>query len=583
MDFNHYYSSKIQDSLRKVIQMRRFLFSFVLICLVTPLLAFANDLSKEELREDFDFFWRSYEEAYVFWELKGKDYGVDWQQMRQEYTPTLEQCQTKKDLLRLITEMQTRLHDGHCGNEGMTSIGPLALVRGLAFTPTAGREICVKVVMPNSPPALEGVERGDKVLIWDGKPIASLARRARSLIGASSEGQFWSIFAQLLNVHHPYLGEADEKCVCSFEKPDGTVIEAEFDWNVIDPSGGKAGPSISEIIELDAEGPLPMKAMIFEGLNVAYIKVESFMKQEFPKEQLDRVFSAIKDTKALILDLRNNGGGVGPWGVLLANYMIEEGADEAYMDRKYSRTFFRSILANAPAAQVEAIFKNPSYMKMILGKLGIEMTVDQVREHFVDGEYVPFYHRTPLAEMVPQDLSPGVEAYDKEIYALCNGGCYSTTDICLKLLKEFNRAKLIGSPNGAGSGSPIPMLLPNCKVNVMVPHARAFPPSGEMIEGRPLDPDVIVETTQEDLVTGRDPHLITALRLIQEESVLENDIIRKGSSRFRARLAPAFLDAKTLMDTRGSKIPEDLAALIPAAVREARLKTLPKIDLEDLN
>ncbi len=554
-------------------------FLFIFILLITPMMALAAEPTAEQLREDFDFFWNSYKEAYVFWQLKAEDFGVDWDLMRQEYEATLAQVKTKRELLRLITEMQTKLKDGHCGNEGMTACGPIALIRGIAFTPTAGNKIHVSAVAPGTLISDTGVETGDELLTWKGKPVATLARQARTLVGASSEGQFWSIFAQLLHVHHPYLGEPDEKCVCSFKKPNGTVIDAELPWEYINPAGGKAGPSLAQVIAIDSEGPLPMKAMIFEDLNIGYISVKSFMKPEFPKGQLDKVFGAVKDTDALILDLRGNGGGVGPWGVLLANYMVSEGPDGAYMERKYSRTFFRAILAQMPPEQLEAMLGNPQYLKMILDKLGIQMTQQEVQDLFVDGEYKPFYHTSLLKDMVPQDLSPGVEPYLKPVYALTDGGCYSTTDICLKLMKEFDRVTIVGTPNGAGSGSPIPITLPNCKVKVMVPHARAYPPSGEMIEGRPLTPDHIVEVTQEDLVKGVDRHIVTALALAGREMG-----ILGGPSKF----APAAVEinhndlaTKTVVDTTGqSKIPEELRALIPVSVQEAYINKLPTIDVE---
>ena len=551
-------------------------FILSLIILLTPALSFGAPLTTEQLREDFEQFWSSYKEAYVFWELKGEDYGVDWDQLRQEYEPTLAKVTNKKELLRLITEMQTRLHDGHCGNEGMTAVGPIALIRGVAFVETTGHKIHVRAVAPGSVIAAEGVETGDELLVWKGQPVQKLARQARSLFGASSEGQFWSLFAQLLHVHHPFLGEPDEKCVCSFKKPDGTIINAELPWEFINPAGGKAGPSLAQVIQIDAEGPLPMKAMIFQDMNVAYVSLQSFMKPEFPKEQLDKIFSAIKDTDALILDLRGNGGGVGPWGVLLANYMVEEGPNDAYMERLYSKTFFRAILAQMPPAQIDAMLANPQYIKMILDKMGIDVTLEEVQSHFVDGQYKPFYHSTKLSEMVPQDLTPGVAPYLKPVYALTNGGCFSTTDICLKLLKEFNRVTIVGTPNGAGSGSPIPITLPNSKVKVMVPHARAYPPSGEMIEGRPLTPDHIVEVTQEDLIKGVDRHIVTALAIAGREIG-----ILGGPSKFSpaaVELNHHDLATQIVVDTTGnSKIPEELRALIPVSVQEAYVNKLPVI------
>jgi len=550
--------------------MRRLTGLLILILCLAPL-ARAAEPTAAQLREDFEFFWNSYREAYVFFELKGQEYGVDWQQLRQEYEPTLAQCSTKADLVRLITEMQTRLHDGHCQNEGLTALGPISLVRGIAFTAGAGGKVLVRGLAAEGPLVDAGVARGDEVLTWAGQPVATLARRSRSLLAASSEGQFWAMFTMMMHVYNPLLGTPPATCSCSFRKADGTVAELELPWTVIDPTAtDKAGPSLAKIIELDAEGPLPIKAMLFEDLNIGYMSVESFMKTDYPKDQLDKVMGALKDTDALILDLRSNGGGVGPWGVLLANYFVDEGPDGAYMERLYSRTFFKAILGQVPPDQLEAIFHDPTTMRMLFGKLGISLTGAEMQSHFENGEYVPFYHSGTLKDMVPQDLQPGIPAYTKPVFALTNGGCFSTTDICLQLLKEFNRIKIVGTPNGAGSGSPIPCVLPNCKVKVMVPHARAYPPSGDMIEGHPIQPDVVVETTGEDLAQGVDRPLITALGMAARAIGL----IDPAGSKFGGApdILPTELATRTLVDIQGSRIPAELQALIPSSVREAQLQ-----------
>ncbi len=196
--------------------------------------------------------------------------------------------------------------------------------------------------------------------------------------------------------------------------------------------------------------------------------------------------------------------------------------------------------------------------------MGVDMTDSQMSEHFEDGHYVPFYVTMPLSKQ-----KPGIPAYKKPVYALTNGGCYSTTDICLTILDEYKRIIVIGSPNGAGSGSPIPMVLPNAKVKVMVPHARAYPPSGRMIEGRPLEPAVLVEVTQEDLVAGIDRHLATALEMAAEKTGLVTGITRSATTELS--LNPSELDTTEVMDTTGSIISEELRILIPDSVREAYL------------
>jgi C-terminal processing protease CtpA/Prc len=493
-------------------------------------------MSSEQIEDDFDYFFNSCKEAYVFWDLKAKDHGVDWDKLRAEYEPTLLQCKSKRDLLRLVNEMQTRLHDGHCANEGVVACGPISLVR-VSFVHGEGNRLFISSLKDDSPLAKGGANVGDELLAFGGKNLPSLVKQGRTLFGASSEGQFWSLLSRNIHVWHPYLGEPPEACVVKLKKPDGSILELEVPWELVNREMALNDENFVErIIELDAEGPLPMEARIYDDGNIGYIKVKSFMKMSNPREQLDKVFSAVADTKGLIIDVRNNGGGIGAWGVLLASYVVpfekasstfEEVSskravpNDAWMDILYSKTLIRMSYAQAPEDYVDSAFGNPILMTRLLNGMGVDITQTQMAEHFKTGSYKPFYKRNPISSSIP-----GIPYYKNPVVVLTNGGSYSTTDIFIKILKELKRIKIIGTPNGAGSGSPIPLRMKNSRVNVMVPHAKAFPHTGAMIEGRPVEVDQKVEITQRSLVAGIDIHVEAALSMLNGKSMLNE----KGKS-----------------------------------------------------
>ena len=101
--------------------MRRFLgLALILALFCQPLSLMA--MPQEQILEDFETFWKSYKEAYVFFDLKKEKYGVDWDELHAAYRPRAEQCTSKAELIRIVTEMQCRLHDGHCGNMGLSML-----------------------------------------------------------------------------------------------------------------------------------------------------------------------------------------------------------------------------------------------------------------------------------------------------------------------------------------------------------------------------------------------------------------------------------------------------------------------------
>ncbi|MEE2923517.1 MAG: S41 family peptidase [bacterium] len=519
-------------------------------------------ISVEERVEDFEQFWQTYEDAYVFFDLKKEDHGVDWSALKDEFLERVRNSKSDLDLYAAVTEAQTLLRDGHCYNSSFAKIRETERIyfQRIGLKLVDGRKIAVSKVPEEGPFADAGIKVGDELLKFDGKTIRQLAKEARKYSAASSESQFWKVFSSQLYINNPLKGKPKAKSSqLVFRNSSGELIEVDADWNSVDPTGPQnevtdgwiddaKGVQLSEFDQKKIEGPLPIDVAVYEGdsYKISYIKIESWMKTEDPIEQFEEVFQAIADTDGLVLDLRGNGGGVGPWGVLFTNYLLEKDADQksikarlskfmkifsretnldeddgskqpndSWFERKLSKTFFRAAYPQLDEPTLEQIFSEPEFMKAVLKKaFGLKVSVDELKKYFKDGQFQDFYVNLSLNDRLNK-----IKPYTNPVYVLTDGGCYSTTDICMTILAEFKRIRLIGTPNGAGSGSPIPFVLKNSGLQVYVPHARAFPPYGTMIEGRPLQPDLVLTQTKEDLIKGKDTVLTEAVRQLYEEIV----------------------------------------------------------------
>jgi len=520
------------------------------------------ELTVEQRIEDFESFWQSYKDAYVFFELKKQDYGVDWDTIKDEYINRLKNSTSDRELYAAVTEAQTLLRDGHCYNGSFAKIRETERIyfQRIGLSLVEGNKIVVSKVVDGSAFAEAGVKTGYELVKFDGKTIRQMAKEARKFNAASSESQFWAIFSGQLYIHNPLKGKPkSSKAEMVFRDLDGQLVTVNSKWGSAEPTGPQAangwinddsGVSLNEADKKRISGPLPIEVRIFKERNIGYVKIDSWMKTEDPIEQFEQVFDAIKDTEGLILDVRGNGGGVGPWGILFSNYMIEKDSDkkkksswlskvkdffkrskkadepaagnstdkvpnDTWFERKLSKVFFRAAFPQLDEPTLHQIFTQPELMQMVLKKaFGMEVSQEELAKYFKDGEFEAFYVNLALNDRLNK-----IKPYTKPVYALTDGGCYSTTDICLTILDEFKRIKIVGTPNGAGSGSPIPFVLPNSGLQVYVPHARAYPPYGTMIEGRPLQPTTVISQTKEDLIKGKDTVLTEAVRQLVQELV----------------------------------------------------------------
>lgn len=102
------------------------------------------------------------------------------------------------------------------------------------------------------------------------------------------------------------------------------------------------------------------------------------------------------------------------------------------------------------------------------------------------------------------------------LVVLIDGGTASASEIVAGALKDRGRASLIGSKTfGKGSVQLVFDLSDGSSVHVT--SARWLTPNRHQIDQSGLEPDVLVEVTQEDIDNGRDPVLEHAIKFLQEQ------------------------------------------------------------------
>jgi len=135
-----------------------------------------------------------------------------------------------------------------------------------------------------------------------------------------------------------------------------------------------------------------------------------------------------------------------------------------------------------------------------------------IASQFVDGVVVSEKHR----DGGQQDFSAEATgaARDMPLVVLVNGGTASASEIVSGALQDRGRAVLVGQKTyGKGSVQNVVPLSDGSSIHVTV--AEWLTPKGRQITGKGLEPDVVVELTQDDVANGRDPQLdraVTAFR-----------------------------------------------------------------------
>ncbi len=295
---------------------------------------------------------------------------------------------------------------------------------GIGTEITIDEEGQLTIVAPfiGTPAQREGIMPGDKILEIDGETTEGI-----SLIEAALKIRGEPGTKVTLRVLH--RGE---------DVPEDIVITREE----------IKGTTISHKMLPDTPTPTPTPT------NIAYIEVDYFSSRTG-----DEIVSALEDITAsdvrgIILDLRDNPGGILEAAVDLASQFLEEG----------------------------------------------------VVAYVIDGE----------GNEETWEVREGGLATDLPLVVLVNGNSASGSEVVAGALQDYGRGIVIGTKTlGKGRVNRFHELSDGSAIYITI--AWWYTPNGRQIEGQGILPDVTVERTAEDIERGYDPQLERAIEYIKSQ------------------------------------------------------------------
>ena len=192
--------------------------------------------------------------------------------------------------------------------------------------------------------------------------------------------------------------------------------------------------------------------------NIGYIQISSFLGTSTPNEFIEAV-EKTKDAEGLILDLRGNTGGLLPNAIFIANLFISNGN-----------------------------------LVSIVGRDNYKFDIE--------AENIEF-------------------AIEKPMIVLVDGSSASASEILSGALKDYKKAKLLGTKTfGKGMVQRIVPLPNETGLNLTI--AKYLTPNGADINKKGIIPDIEVKLTLDDVKNKHDSQLETAKKILAEMIQQEN-------------------------------------------------------------
>ena len=411
-----------------------------------------TDLTDLDYAEAFETLFEKISVEYPF--TREKD--IDWEGLYEEFSPRIEAARTDADFYRVMHDFILRIPDGHVG----MTIDPDIFFEdqggsfGLLLRELSDGRVVVLQVFPGTPAAREGIEVGAEITSWGGQLIEQAVRDVEPYFGPYS------------TPHHKRLGQVTfltrtspgEKVEISYENPGQqevtTTMTADIEYD-----------SLFAAIEAwnQDELLLPVEGEVLDEAGIGYVVISTFSDDVNLMARLwEYYLNGLIDNEipALIIDLRNNGGGNGGLAMDFAGYFFDEGFELSRRSYYNERT--------------------------------------EAFEEFG----------------VPSRIDPGPFQYEGDIAVLVSPNCASACEGFANALARDGRAIIVGHAPTAGMYGEVgrgQYELPG-EYSLQFPTGRPETPEGELlIEGTGVVPDVTVPVTEESALGLEDAVLDAAV------------------------------------------------------------------------
>ena len=250
--------------------------------------------------------------------------------------------------------------------------------------------------------------------------------------------------------------------------------------------------------------------------NIGYIQIfDMLSKEDSPVffELLHGFMANAKETDAMIIDVRDNGGGTRDLIQELAGYFVHP--DSVYV-------------VNATRQRGELPLSNELKEDLHSRYLFSRDELDVQEQNAVDEFMVSFEPMYKLDDekfsdyyyyvFNGQKTTKGKYYYDRPVYILTNERSFSATSIFVSTFKGLPNLKIVGVNTDGSSGNSQRFELPNSRLRGKISTMVSFQKNGQILDGIGTEPDIEIERSLDQIFLNEDYQLSKLIEIINNDS-----------------------------------------------------------------
>jgi C-terminal processing protease CtpA/Prc len=240
--------------------------------------------TRRQFEEDFDYLWQSISDDYAYFDQKQ----TDWKKVREIYRPQLQAVKTRDAFVGLLESVLEELYDAHTHLNTNTASSPRLIPSGADIWAEWLKDTAVVTeVKPGSSAEKAGVKSGMHVVAINGLAVAEAVNRrvGKSFPSGATAARDWALRSLL-------AGRRNEI----------RKIEVISD-------GARRTLSINDDSAGGSNGAKPLLEYRRIEKRFGYVRVNNSLGDTELIKQFDLALAALRNTRGLILDLRDTPSG----------------------------------------------------------------------------------------------------------------------------------------------------------------------------------------------------------------------------------------------------------------------------------
>ena len=485
----------------------KFLITIVLSLVAIASKAQTNKLVKHQIQNDLEFLRKTLNEKSSYVYLNGYDFHSDFK----KYLKTISETTKLEDFGLFLTETIGKIGDRHSSVGGYKLNDSLFLP--FAYAPENNK---VVVLNKNSKRELEVLNRRFPYL----KKINGIASKdflqkiLPADIAAPQDAYFSKAVRALRDIEKSYsvlkkhLPNEMELILSDHSFQKDTVIK-------VTPVGRTKRATYWDekfereyfLVKDEDYNKAEIAAQLFDVKDeIAYMHIPAMVgKEDAPYifDKLNSFMKAIKEnSKALIVDVRGNGGGTRDLIYELAKYFVHPDSvyvinatkqrapfplPEEYKERLHSRNLYSFSELNKNEQKI---------VKQFLKVFNPKYNLDSKK-------YSEYYFGLFNGEK----LSKASFYYNKPVYILANEKSFSAASVLVSVFKTIPNIKIVGVTTDGSSGNSERFELPNSKLTLKLSTMVSFQKDGKILDGFGTEPDIKITRDIEQILWKSDTQL----------------------------------------------------------------------------